>query len=1163
MSSLIDPSQNPASGIVDQCLAGGGEMGALLRSIDWANTPWGPVATWPTSLRTIVAVMLGSPFPMCIWWGREFRHLYNDGYRPMLGKKHPASIAQLASEVWAEIWDVVGPMGVQILNGGPATYSADMLLEMNRYGFIEETYFTFAYSPIPGENGNVGGALVTAQETTGQILTERRLKTLRDLAARAAEAKAAEEACATAAEVLGANSADVPFALLYLIESEGNHARLISSVGIDRNHIAAPEIIVMDQGTRDDGPNNSWPLAAVEKMGRGLELTDLADRFGRLPGGRWPEPANSAILAPLRRSGQGRPYGFLIAGISLRLKLDHRYRGFVELAVDQIATAIANARAHEEERRRAQALAEIDRAKTTFFSNVSHEFRTPLTLMLGPLEDLVGGRTGLSAEHRQQLELLQRNGLRLLKLVNTLLDFTRIEAGRVQASYQETDIAALTTELASSFQSLAEKAGLSLDVHCERIDSKCFVDPEMWEKIVLNLISNAFKFTFQGTITVGLKPAGRNLELSVSDTGVGIPEHELTKIFERFHRVEGARARTYEGSGIGLALVSELVRMHGGKIAVASRPDSGSTFTVSIPTGSEHLPSDRICAPGRVASAAVGAAPFLEEAASWLDNESRSETMAPEIARVEQDRPEIMGDGNVQVLLVDDNADMRGYIKRLLAPYCTVHTVRNGLEALDAVRESLPDLVLTDVMMPKLDGYGLLRALRENPSTSSVPIILLSARAGEESQVEGLTYGADDYLVKPFSARELIARVRAHLQLHRFRQKLLHEREELIAREQEAKRQAEQANRAKDEFLAMLGHELRNPLSPILTSLNLMQMRDSDSFRRERDIIERQVRHLARLIDDLLDVSRITRGKIQLKPEPLELITVVVKAIEMASPIIEQQMHHLIATVPNSGLKLEADPTRLSQVISNLLTNAAKYTDRGGKIWIRASREDRHIVLRVRDDGIGMSPEMLPRVFDLFSQGGRGLDRAQGGLGIGLAIVKSLVELHGGSVSAHSEGIGKGSEFVVILPAAVAGQATSPRLSATTLSGPQAAADTTSHRKVLIVDDNQDGAETLAEALGDLNFLTRIAFDGPSALELVGAFKPDVMLIDVGLPVMDGYELVRRLRASGLSSVRLIAVTGYGQESDRRRALEAGFDEHLVKPVDLGRLQSMLWATPR
>jgi len=379
----------------------------------------------------------------------------------------------------------------------------------------------------------------------------------------------------------------------------------------------------------------------------------------------------------------------------------------------------------------------------------------------------------------------------------------------------------------------------------------------------------------------------------------------------------------------------------------------------------------------------------------------------------------------------------------------------------------------------------------------------------------------------------------------------------MLQREQEARSAAEEANRAKDEFLAMLGHELRNPLSPILTSLNLMQMRGSDSFRRERDIIERQVHHLVNLVDDLLDVSRITRGKIQLKLEPLELSTVVLKAIEMASPIIEQRMHHLTAVVPPVGLQIEADPMRLSQVICNLLTNAAKYTEPGGNISIRADRDDGYIALRVRDNGIGISSALLPRVFELFSQGTRALDRAQGGLGIGLTIVKSLVELHGGSVHAYSEGIGKGSEFVIRLPAEPTQGA-----SRATVATPRRA-ELIDHlgtpRRILIVDDNQDAAEVLGDALQEAGYSTHVAFDAPATLEMVGAFSPDIMLIDIGLPVMDGYELARRLRANpALASVRLIAITGYGQESDRQRALEAGFDDHLVKPIDLDRLQAML-----
>ncbi len=1153
MTSRTQRPENQSSSVIDECLAGGGEMGALMRSIDWATTPLGLVAKWPASLRTMVTVVLGNRFPMCIWWGPELRHLYNDGYRPMLGAKHPASLGQPASEVWAEIWNVVGPMAAQILSGGPATYSADLLLEMNRYGYTEETYFTFAYSPVPGDRG-VGGLLITVQETTDQVLTERRLKILRDLAARSAETKTAQDACRASAEILAANSADVPFALIYLIEPETNRARLTGSAGFEvYQGDATPEFIATD-----DDVATSWPLAEAERLGQNLEVTDLARRFKTLPAGRWPEPTQRAIVAPLRRAGQGRPYGFLVTGLSPRLDFDHRYRGFVELMVDQIVTAIANARAYQEERQRAEALAEIDRAKTTFFSNVSHEFRTPLTLLLGPIEDALNSPA--HALQGENLEIAHRNALRMLKLINALLDFSRIEAGRVQPSFELTELPKLTEELVGAFRPLARSAGLALTFGAGPIDAPTYVDREMWEKIVLNLVSNAFKFTFEGAISVRLQQAGDHLELIVRDTGTGIPAHEVPRLFERFHRVEGARARSVEGSGIGLALVDELVSIHGGKVAVTSREGEGSTFTVSIPTGAEHLDRARIIAPRPMVSTSSGALSFVEEALRWVRNGSRGSE--PNLASAAEHLQFDQSDRGARILLVDDSADMRDYIKRLLSPHYAVETAADGAEGLRLARANPPDLVLTDVMMPKVDGFGLLRELRADPELKLVPIIMVSARAGEESRVEGLERGADDYLVKPFSARELIARVHSHVALHRLRAQTEQERQSLLEREQQARAAAEEANRAKDEFLAMLGHELRNPLSPILTSLNLMQMRGSDSFRRERDIIERQVHHLVNLVDDLLDISRITRGKIQLKLERIELITVVVKAIEMASPIIEQRMHHLIANVPAVGLLVEADPTRLAQVISNLLTNAGKYTEPGGNIWIRAEREENQnggtIVLRVRDNGIGIGPAMLPRVFDLFSQGTRSLDRAQGGLGIGLTIVKSLVDLHGGSVEAHSEGMGKGSEFTMRLPAAETSYAETSADDGATRKV-EASMQLMTRKKILIVDDNRDAAEILAEALDTSGYQTRVAYDGPSTLGMVDAFKPDVMLVDIGLPVMDGYELARQLRANpGLAGARLIAVTGYGQESDRRRALEAGFDEHVVKPIDLERLEAML-----
>jgi signal transduction histidine kinase len=1155
MTRPIDRSLISSSATFDECLAGGGEMGEVMRAIDWANTPMGPVAKWPASLRTMVTVVLGNRFPMCIWWGPELRHLYNDGYRPMLGAKHPASIGQPAAEVWAEIWNVVGPMAMQILRGGPATYSADLLLEMNRYGYLEETYFTFAYSPIPEDN-RVGGLLITVQETTGQVLSERRLKTLLDLAARSAHAKTAEEACATAAEILATNPSDVPFALLYLIEPEGDRARLVSSVGLGGYQGAGtPELIRVGPSALDgNGAAHSWPLAEAERLGH-IELTDLADRFGPMPGGRWPEAAHSAIVAPLRRSGQGRPYGFLIAGSSPRLKIGYQFRGFIDLAADPIATAIANARAYQEERRRAEALAEIDRAKTAFFSNVSHEFRTPLTLLLGPLEDALADPD--PALRGADLEIAHRNALRLLKLVNVLLDFSRIEAGHVQPSFEPTDLASLTEEIVGTFRPLVHRAGLALTVDKGAGVQPAYVDREMWEKIVLNLVSNAFKFTFAGSISVGLQQAGDRIELTVSDTGTGIPEHELPRLFRRFHRVEGARARSIEGSGIGLALVSELVNIHGGEIRVVSRMGEGTTFTVSIPAGSAHLDRDRIVSQRPMIAAPTGAASFVEEAARWLGD--ATEFAGPSRAATDtSDRVNFdESDRGARIVLVDDNPDMRDYIKRLLGHHYAVETASDGVEALRLARANRPDLVLTDVMMPNMGGFSLLRELRADPKLKLIPIIVISARAGEESRVEGLDRGADDYLVKPFSARELVARVHSHLALHRLRVQTEQERAILLQREQEARAAAEEASQAKDVFLAMLGHELRNPLSPILTSLNVMQMRGIDTFRRERDIIERQVHHLVNLVDDLLDVSRVTRGKIQLKREPVELITEVVKAIEMASPIIEQRMHHLSANVPSTGLLIDADPMRMAQVICNLLTNAAKYTEPGGNIWIRAAREDDQIVLRVRDNGIGISQALLPRVFDLFSQGARALDRGPGGLGIGLTIVKSLVDLHGGSVSVKSDGPGQGSEFMIRLPAAdetagaAATVATAPRK--------EVAGNSMSPMKVLVVDDNHDAAEILSETLQESGFLARVAFDAPATLAMVEGFDPDVMLIDIGLPVMDGYELAQRLRANPrLASVALIAVTGYGQESDRLRALEAGFDEHVVKPIDFERLREML-----
>ena len=952
-------------------LTGGGEMGALMRSIDWSTTAVGPVATWPQSLRTALSILLDTGFPMYIAWGPELIQFYNDGYRPILGStKHPAAMGRSTWQTFAEIWDIIGPMFHGVLEG-TATTVVDFLLPLDRHGFVEECYFIFSYSPIREEGGTVGGILVTVTETTERILGTRRLGTLQALAAGTQEAATVEAACAAAAAVLAENPADLPFALLYLLSPDGAGATLAGAAGIDGIDGASPGLDVLD----------AVDVVAATGAAQLLDVRRL-------------------LALPIAAPGQERPAGVLVSGLSPRLLFDDKYRSFLELVAGQVATAMSRARALSEAKARAEALAEIDRAKTAFFSNVSHELRTPLTLLLGPAEDALRRADTLPAGDAERWRLVHRNGLRLLKLVNTLLDFSRIEAGRVEVSYEPTDLAAFTRELASNFHSAIESAGLRLALDVEDLGEPVLVDRDMWEKIVLNLLSNAVKFTFEGEIEVVLRRDGEQAVLTVRDTGTGIAAEQLPLLFDRFHRVPGARSRTHEGTGIGLALVLELVKQHGGTITVSSVAGQGTELTVKVPFGSAHLPADRIAAPRILGTTAAGAAPFVEEALRWLPADS---PMAPPATAPEPGQP------RAHILLADDNADMREYMTRLLRERWDVKAVAGGTAALERARQAPPDLILSDIMMPGLDGYELLQALRADPATQGIPVVFLSARAGEESRIEGLSAGADDYLVKPFSARELLARVEIHLKVSRLRRE-----------EREARAEAEVANRSKDEFLAMLGHELRNPLAPIVTALHIMRLRGDETFQRERSIIERQVDHLVRLIDDLLDISRITSGKVELKRERVEMSEIVAKAIEMASSFIEQRQHDLVIDVPGQGLTVEADTVRMAQVVANLLNNAAKYTEMNGTIWVSARVEVGEIALRVRDTGIGLSAEILPRVFDLFLQERQALDRAQGGLGLGLAIVRSLVEMHGGTVEARSEGHGRGSEFVVLLPAATA-----------------------------------------------------------------------------------------------------------------------------------------------
>ncbi|RCG30564.1 response regulator [Sphaerisporangium album] len=739
------------------------EVGRDLAMVDWRATPLGPPSEWPQSLQTTVSILLSSRFSMWMAWGPELTFFCNAAYRrDTLGRKYPWALGRPAREVWAEIWDDIGPRIDAVLATGEATWDEALLLFLKRAGYPEETYHTFSYSPLRDDTGAVVGMLCVVSEVTDGVIGERRMATLRDLGSDPSVVRTEQEMLAFACRQLDRNPHDLPFTLTYLFDDHGR-ARLAGATGISAGHPSAPVTLPLGD------PGGVWPAAALAQ-GKSVLMALDGTRFAGLPSGDWPEPPAQALVVPLLQQG-GVPHGFLVAALNRYRPLDDGYRGFIELAAGHVAAGVASARSYQAQQRRAEELAELDRAKTVFFSNISHEFRTPLTLIMGPVQELRTALTDADEQVRQDLEVVHRNGLRLGKLVNTLLDFSRIEAGRMQARYEPVDLAAVTAELASVFRSAIDRAGLVFEVNCPPLAEPVYIDRGMWEKVVLNLLSNALKFTFEGSVGVTVRAEGAHAVVTVTDTGIGVPAEEVPRLFERFHRIESARSRSNEGSGIGLALVQELVGLHGGTITAGSVAGEGTTFTIRLPFGSGHLPAGSLVPPRAAEVVSATADPFVEEALRWLPGDGvAAEATAPAGVSTGA-QPSASGEGApARVLIADDNADMREYLVRLLkgAGYL-VSAVSDGQQALDAIRADAPDLVVSDVMMPRLDGLALVAALRADPRTAGVPVLLLSARAGQEASIEGLEAGADDYLVKPFSAAELLARARANVELARMR----------------------------------------------------------------------------------------------------------------------------------------------------------------------------------------------------------------------------------------------------------------------------------------------------------------------------------------------------------------------------------------------------------
>jgi signal transduction histidine kinase len=912
----------PGRGIFDSA----GEMAALMRAHDWASTPLGPVDTWSGSLRTAVSILLRSRYPMILSWGDELVVLYNDNFIPTLGAKHPAALGTPLPEVFAEVWDAVGPMQLSVLAGGEATWDEDLPLILERGRGPEQTFFTFSYSHVPDDDGP-GGVLAVLAVTTDKVVSQRRLALLNEIAGLSADAQTPDELARDAVATLAQAPDELVGGGLYLVPTEGGPARLAAVFG------------------EADRLPPAWPDECHEDSPEGVVALPVGE-----------DPGSQAVL--VLRPHPLRPY-------------DEAHATFLRSLAHQLGQALTVVSTRAADHERLAALAALDAAKTAFLSNVSHEFRTPLTLVLGPLEDVVEGRS--KELSTADVEQMLASSHRLLRLVNALLDVARSEAegGAVGGAdrLEPVAVASLTSDVLQPFAPAAARAGLVLDVDLAPDEGAVLLDPLAWERITVNLVANALKYTLEGRVAVTLERAGDELVLRVSDTGVGIPEEDLDRVFDRFHRVHTDQGRSIEGSGIGLALVADAARALGGRVGVESRLGEGSVFEVRVP----WRPA--------TADATVHSASDLGALRALADDVvPEQHTAVPQTAAVPED-------GRPVILVVDDNAGLRDRLSSLLGGLGVVRTAADGLEAWELLQQAPVDLVVTDVMMPRLDGTGLVARIREDQRLSTTPVVMLSARAGAEAAAQGLDHGADDYLVKPFTPDELVARCRTHLELARHRSR--------AAQEQ-----------ARSVLLAGVSHDMQTPLTVITTGLHLLAEGELPPLRRQ-EIVERttsRALQLRRLVGQFLDWARLSAG---------DLIPVALTRTRVAQLVDEPaRIHSRVLLSGDLGAAVICDPDRTRRILDNLVDNALRHARSEVRLEVRDDGRE-WVDLLVADDGPGVAPETLARLFAAYSPS-EGLH----GSGLGLHISRESARAQGGDLLLDGTGEG-GSVFRLRLARAV------------------------------------------------------------------------------------------------------------------------------------------------
>ena len=706
---------------------GPGPVRELLRAVDWAGTALGPVGSWSPVLRAMVRAALASSFPIIIHWGTQRVAVYNDAFTPLIGDKHPAALGRPAKDTWPEAWETVGGRLDEVIDHGRTVHATDEHRIFDRHGYPEECYFSLSHSPVEDLDGTRAGVFSIATETTDTVLYRRRMRVIQDLGAVSTTgAGGAAQTCRAVLAVLASARETMPFAVAILREDDGPPER-VTDYGL------APEPPQPTDGPAATAAVRPDPLTLIERVlttGHPEEVSGLREAFpgALLPGPLGPLTPDQAMLLPLTVTGRATPIGVLAVGANPYRPLNDHYRRFFALVARQVRVALDDTLTFQVQKLRGQVLADLDRAKMEFFQNVSHELRTPLTVLLAPLQNLLATSADRPVADRQDLQAAVRAAQRLGTMVDALLDFTGAEARTLRPDRHPTDLAELTGQTASMFRATAEHAGLTFQVRLPDSPLTAPVDRSMWATIVTNLLANAVKYTRRGGIEVTLTGTDTEVELTVTDTGPGIDPAEQPLVFHRFHRAPGG---DQPGAGIGLSVVADLVHAHQGRVRLDSTPGQGSTFTVTLP------------------SVTAGSQPDTDQQASSTTTGS-------------------VGDTGPTVLLVEDDTDLREFLTRLLSGAgWRVHAYPDAETALPHTVGSLnpPGLVITDVMLPGRDGLSLVRQLREQPTTARLPMIILTARHGDDATAQGLSAGADDYLTKPFSPDELLARVQAAYQL--------------------------------------------------------------------------------------------------------------------------------------------------------------------------------------------------------------------------------------------------------------------------------------------------------------------------------------------------------------------------------------------------------------